>query len=160
MARLIFILMITSLSGHAVCAGTEPPREDPGQQQAEASIESNKIGRLFFSPDERAMLDRLRQKSGGSSTLSTTEQITLNGIVQRSSGKNTAWLNQFPQHGNETPQGITVLKSNGRSSVVPLQLPSGKQVSLKPGQTFDITKGKVHEGYEDNTVPAPHEAAK
>lgn len=129
MARLIFLLMIAFLPGHAVCAGAEP------------------LGRLFFSPDERAMLDRMRQKSGGS-TVSATEQITLNGIVRRSSGKTTAWINQVPQHENETPQGIAVQQGKTSKPSALLLLPSGRQVQLKAGQTFDTTKGKIREGYQ------------
>jgi len=86
MARLIVLLMIAFLPGHAVCAGPVAPRENPESLRAETHTESHKIGRLFFSPDERAMLDRIRQKSSGN-TVSTTEQVTLNGIVRRSSGK-------------------------------------------------------------------------
>lgn len=141
MARLIFLLMIAFLPGHAVCAGAEP------------------LGRLFFSPDERAMLDRLRQKSGGA-TLSATEQITLNGIIRRSSGKTTAWINQVPQNENETPQGVAVQQEKTSKPSAVLLLPSGKRVDLKAGQTFDATKGKVREGYEDATGSTPPEAAK
>ena len=141
MARLIFLLMIAFLPGHAVCAGAES------------------LGRLFFSPDERAMLDRMRQKNGGS-TVSATEQVTLNGIVQRSSGKTTAWINQVPQNENETPQGIAVQQGKTSKPSALLLLPSGKQVQLKAGQTFDTTKGKIREGYEDSTAPAPKEAAR
>lgn len=129
MARLIFLLMIAFLPGHAVCAGAEP------------------LGRLFFSPDERAMLDRMRQKDSGS-TVSATEQVTLNGIVRRSSGKTTAWINQVPQHENETPQGIAVQQGKTSKPSALLLLPSGKQVQLKAGQTFDATRGKIREGYQ------------
>lgn len=129
MARLIFLLMIAFLPGHAVCAGAEP------------------LGRLFFSPDERAMLDRMRQKNSGS-TVSATEQITLNGIVRRSSGKTTAWINQVPQNENETPQGIAVQQGKTSKPSALLLLPSGKQVQLKAGQTFDTTRGKIREGYQ------------
>jgi hypothetical protein len=128
MARLIFLLMIAFLSGHAASAEL--------------------LGRLFFSPDERAMLDRMRQKSGGS-TVSATDQITLNGLVRRSSGKTTAWINRLPQNENETPQGVALLRQGQTSkpSAV-LLLPSGKQVQLKAGQTFDATGGKIREGYQ------------
>ncbi|MBZ0095873.1 MAG: hypothetical protein K8H75_10970 [Sulfuricella sp.] len=129
MARLIFLLMIAFLPGHAVCAGAEP------------------LGRLFFSPDERAMLDRVRQKNVGS-TVSATEQVTLNGIVRRSSGKTTAWINQVPQNENETPQGIAVQQGKTSKPSALLLLPSGKQVQLKAGQTFDTAKGKIREGYQ------------
>ena len=159
MARLIFLLMIAFLPGHGACAGPESPRAYPDPLRAEATTESHKIGRLFFSPDERAMFDRLRQKRGGS-TVSATEQITLNGIVRRSSGKTTAWINQLPQHENETPQGIAVRQGQASKPSALLLLPSGRQVNLKAGQTFDATKGKVREGYEGTTAPPPQEAAK
>ena len=159
MARLIFLLMITFLPGHGVCAGAEPPRAYPDPLRTEVPTESHKIGRLFFSPDERAMLDRLRQKSGGS-TVSATEEITLNGIVRRSSGKTTAWINQLPQHENETPQGITVRQGPASKPSTLLLLPSGRQVNLKAGQTFDATKGKVRESYEGATGSTPQETAK
>ncbi len=129
MARLIFLLMIAFLPGHAVCAGAEP------------------LGRLFFSPDERAMLDRMRQKNSGSAA-SAAAQITLNGIVRRSSGKTTAWINQVPQNENETPQGIAVQQGKTSKPSALLLLPSGKQVQLKAGQTFDTTRGKIREGYQ------------
>lgn len=136
MARLIVLLMIALLPGHAACAGAES------------------LGRLFFTPDERAMLDRMREKSSGG-TLSAAEQITLNGLVRRSSGKTTAWINQLPQYGNETPQGVAVRQGPASKSSAVLLLPSGRQVNLKAGQTFDITKGKVREGYEDSTAGQP-----
>ena len=159
MARLIFLLMIAFLPGHGACAGTEPPRAYPDQPRTAPPTESHKIGRLFFSPDERAMLDRIRQQSGGS-TVSATEQITLNGIVRRSSGKTTTWINQLPQHENQTPQGIAVRQGQASKPSALLQLPSGRQVNLKAGQTFDTTKGKVREGYEDVTGSTPRETAK
>lgn len=158
MARLTFLLMIAFLPGHGICAGAEPTREHPESPRAKAHAESPKIGRLFFSPDERAMLDRLRQKSGGS-TVSATEQITLNGIVRRSSGKTTAWINQLPHHESKTPQGITVQQGQASKPSALLLLPSGRQVNLKAGQTFDATKGKIREGYED-AAPPPQETAK
>ena len=138
MTRWIYLLTTASLLGLAAPAGAEP------------------LGRLFFSADERAMLDQQRQKNGGFST--STERITLNGIVRRSSGKTTAWINQLPQHENETPQGVAVNPTSKPSAV--LLLPSGKKVNLKAGQTFDAAKGKVREGYEDATALPPPETKK
>lgn len=100
------------------------------------------------------MLDRTRQKSSGS-PVSTTEQITLNGIVQRSGGKSTAWINQMPQHENETSQGVAVQPGKTSKPSAVLLLPSGKKVQLKAGQTFDTAKGKVREGYEDAAAVQP-----
>lgn len=105
------------------------------------------LGRLFFAPDERAALDRERQKTSG--VFSATDQITLGGYVQRSSGKSTVWVNQTPRHENESAQGVAVTKAPGKSGGIPLQLPSGRQIRLKPGQTLDVTSGRVREGYQE-----------
>jgi len=105
-------------------------------------------GRLFFTPQERAMLDGQRHKNISPGT--SGNPITVSGLVTSSRGKSTVWINQVPQRENENPQGITVLKSTARSTVVPLQLPSGKQVRLKPGQTFDTAKDRIREGYQES----------
>jgi len=42
---------------------------------------------------------------------------------------------------------VSVLKSAAKPSAL-LRLPSGKQVQLKAGQTFDATGGKIREGYQ------------
>lgn len=105
------------------------------------------------------MLDQQRQKSSGS-TVSATEQISLNGIVRRSSGKTTVWINQLPQHENETPQGVAMQPGKTSKPSAVLLLPSGKKVDLKAGQTFDAARGKVREGYEDAARTTPQEATR
>jgi len=139
MTRLIFLLTTAALLGLAAPVGAEP------------------LGKLFFSPDERANLDQARNGSASASApagqqppvgqSSPIEQITLNGLVRRSSGKTTAWINRLPQNENENPQGVAVLKSAAKPSAL-LRLPSGKQVQLKAGQTFNATGGKIREGYQ------------
>ena len=148
MARLIFMLTTACLLGQATHVGAEPPSQ-PG-----APTKSLEIGRLFYSPDERAMLDQMRNSNGGK-TASPTEQFTLNGIVRRSSGRNTTWINQLPQHENEAPQGIAVQQGPASRSSAQLLLPSGKRINLKAGQTFDATKGKVHENYDTPAALTP-----
>ncbi|OGQ98444.1 MAG: hypothetical protein A2505_06465 [Deltaproteobacteria bacterium RIFOXYD12_FULL_55_16] len=145
MTRLIFLLMIVLLSGPAVSAEAEP------------------IGRLFFRAAERAQFDQLRNdnalENARAGRPAQTEKFSLNGLVRRSGGKTTAWVNQMPQRENEK-QEVTVLKSPARSPFIPLKLPSGKQVRLKPGQTFDTLSGKVREGYETPVPPLPAEDSK
>lgn len=102
------------------------------------------LGRLFLSPDERAMLNR--QRHDGRDASAAAGRVALNGLVRRSSGKTTVWINQRPQDDNESPQGVTVLKSSTGTAAVPLQLPSGKKVDLKVGQTLDIGNETVREG--------------
>ena len=141
MVRLIFLLTTIFVLGHTTSAGAEP------------------LGRLFFSAEERAMLEQMRQKSS-SSAAAPIEQVTINGLVRRSSGKTTIWINRVPQHESENPQGISITGKATKQQAVPLLLPSGKKVEIKAGQTFDAGKGEVREGYEDGASPAPQDTAR
>lgn len=118
------------------------------------------IDRLFFTSDERARLDRMREHGVPDNALSTEvmpekeitpppEQLTLDGFVKRSSGKNTAWINQEPHNEDRNRQGTLVLGKRMKSSTVSVQLPSGGEVHLLPGQTFDIVRGKVREAFDN-----------
>lgn len=142
MARLIPLLLSAALLALAASVGAEPLQ-----------------GRLFFSADERAKLDQMRQKSGGTSP-TATDHVTLSGIVKSSGGKSTVWINQAPQYENETPSGIAVPGHAAPDSAggVALRLPSGKTVKLKVGQTLDTAKGNIREGYESADDSARPEA--
>jgi len=111
------------------------------------------LGRLFTSPADRAQLDALRAASvnvqtaappavetGAVAPAPPPEPMVLNGIVKRSDGKNTVWLNQTPQ--NDTPN----LRS--AKGALSLRLPSGRQVILQPGQRYDPLDDKVKEAHE------------
>lgn len=141
MARLLLPLISAALLALAASVGAEPLR-----------------GRLFFSADERAKLDQMRQKSGGAISPTATDHVTLSGIVKRSGGKATVWINQAPQHEDDIPSGIAVHAAPDSAEGVALRLPSGKTVKLKAGQTLDTAKGNIREGYESAGDSARPEA--
>jgi hypothetical protein len=133
------------------------------------SMAAEPIGRLFLSPQERRALDELRDRgianldNGNTANvtqpINTTERITVNGVVQRSSGQTSVWLNQLPQASGKYTQGIVAVPSVKKPSTVSLRLPSGKNVTVKAGQTFDTTQGTVREGYENAAGSLPRPAA-
>lgn len=67
------------------------------------------LGRLFFTPERRAALERQRQLN-----LPETRQVvegatlSVSGVVQRSSGRRTAWVNGNPQHDDSMATGVRV----------------------------------------------------
>lgn len=65
---------------------------------APAWAQSDPLGRLFFTPQQRAALDRERLLgfSQRPSSLDSDTSYTFNGEVRRSSGKNTRWINGAP----------------------------------------------------------------
>ena len=61
--------------------------------------QSESPGRLFFTPQQRAALDRERAlglNQRPSNTLDGDASYTFDGEVRRSSGKNTRWINGVP----------------------------------------------------------------
>jgi hypothetical protein len=60
-----------------------------------AQAQDEALGRLFFTPTQRAALDRQRQLNPDlrGKPESTAASLTLNGTVHRSSGHNTHWVN-------------------------------------------------------------------
>lgn len=65
------------------------------------------------------------------------EQLTMNGVLRTSSGRNTVWLNNVPQ------RGAANKFSNRNRQALTVTLPSGKRVVLQPGQRYDLADGRV-----------------
>ena len=97
------------------------------------------LGRLFHTPEQRALLDNARKTMpmnvGGEEQAPSAPDFTLKGVVTRSDGKRSVWLNDRLEH------------SAGRAGEqVPVQLPGG-EVKLKVGQSIDPATGRVTESY-------------
>lgn len=79
--------------------------------QAEESL-----GRLFFTPERRAALDRARQLNIQEQQVAQGDVVTVNGLVTRSSGKRTAWVNGVPINENDTG-GLRAVPAPRRNAV-------------------------------------------
>jgi len=132
------------------------------------------LGRLFFTPAQRATLDSARKQNirieFGDETAEqpaaapVPQNISVNGMIRRSDGKDTVWINNRPvtdQGGN----GLKVTTPKG-SDRVRLSVPeSGRSVDLKVGQSVEIVSGSVQENYSrraakpDANAAAPEGAA-
>jgi hypothetical protein len=125
------------------------------------AAEAQRLGRLFSTSDERALLDELRreqkivapdQQAVAEIVPDTpsVEQVTINGVVLRSGGVNSAWINgRQVDAGARTREGVRVDTSANRAGGVKITLPSGAEtINLKPGQKIDVDSGVVVEAYE------------
>lgn len=110
------------------------------------------MGRLFFTPTERAALDQQRRNDGVSLPQNAVG-ITINGLVKRSDGKNTVWINGVA-HEERAPEGALKERRIAPGQVSGRVTESGQSVTLKAGQTFYPDSGEVHEGYKTPTTPA------
>lgn len=117
-----------------------------------ARAQSPQLGRLFLSPEQRAQLDAQRYGPPAPDPAMAAPApppppppappVELNGVVQRSSGRSTVWLNQEAQ--NEPHNRL----ASGKPGTLTLRLSNGQVVLLKPGQRYDPTSGTVSEAQE------------
>ena len=117
------------------------------------------LGRLFTSPAERIAIDVMRDKhlrgeteADAQAALPVSDGITVDGVVRRSSGKATIWINQQPQHADETPAGRASKKAAQPASAA-VRLPSGATIEMKPGQSVDNASRQVRDAYQSAPNP-------
>lgn len=62
---------------------------------------AEQLGRLFFTPQQRVLLERGQQpdigKPENSGNTDSIDSLTINGIVQKHGGERTVWINGVPQ---------------------------------------------------------------
>lgn len=113
-----------------------------------APLPAQELGRLFFSPERRAALDRARQFN-----LQTQHQVaegttlSVNGVVRRSSGKRTVWVNGVAIHENSvTDVRVVGITPGGAVSLIPgdqrlTRIPVGTAVNRSTGERQDALNG-------------------
>ncbi len=106
-----------------------------------------KLGRLFFTEQQRQDLDRRRQANIEETAAAVESTVTVNGQVSRSSGRSTTWLNGVPQENSRRPLDparVTLPGGEGAPSV-----------SLKVGQTLDKIRGEIRDPVAGGTIETP-----
>jgi len=112
-----------------------------------AGAGAQELGRLFFTPEQRAALDarrKARVPDKPAATPQAESPITrVNGAVQRSGGKSTVWVNgeALPEGAQSGPQAVPRATSQGRVS-----LPAGEgpqRYDLRVGESLDRGSGEV-----------------
>jgi len=120
-----------------------------------AAPAQERLGRLFFTPAQRASLDVARsQRARAALSTEKPEQeaapvpqtITYSGVLRRSDGKTTVWINNQPVNDQESAGAAAIVGQVRRDGSVMLQVPqSGRSVILKPGQSVELLSGAVEE---------------
>lgn len=106
------------------------------------------LGRLFFSPERRAALDRARQFNVQSQQqVAEGNTLSVDGVVRRSSGKRTVWVNGVAIHENSvTDVRVVGVSPRGTVSLVPgdqgiTQIPVGTAINRSTGERQDALNG-------------------
>ncbi|MDP2811424.1 MAG: hypothetical protein Q8O34_14870 [Rhodocyclaceae bacterium] len=123
------------------------------------SAAAEPLGRLFFTPERRAALERQRQLNIQEAQTLEGATLTLDGVVVRSTGKRTVWINSRAQHDAAAPTGVTVnlsAREPGRAT-----LSSGEETpaQLKVGESINRATRETASGVGDGRIdvnrPAP-----
>jgi hypothetical protein len=101
-------------------------------------VKAQDVGRLFFTPEQRAALDARRKArvpdKPAAVPLIVSPTTRLDGYVRRSDGRSTVWVNGASVD-DAAPQ------ADGRVSVGVGE--SRARVQLKPGEVLDRGSGEV-----------------
>jgi hypothetical protein len=110
---------------------------------------AQEVGRLFFTPDQRAALDarrKARVPDKPAATVVASPTTRVDGFVQRSGGPSTVWVNgePVPEGSVEAPRiGPRVTVSAGEG---------GRRAALKPGEVLDRSTGEVRDVIGDGEI--------
>ncbi len=113
---------------------------------------ADSLGRLFHTPEQRAILDATRRAvASGAGAATTGPGVEVSGLVTRSDGRRSTWVNGRVEHGH--------IERNASPGGVRVQLPGGT-VELKVGQVLDPATGTVREIYRRPPKPAAVQAGR
>lgn len=120
-----------------VCSARTPATAESGDEP---------LGRLFFTPERRQQLDRQRdlnlldrQQTPADPTLA------VDGIVTRSSGKRTAWINGAPVHEDDAWSGLTVTRGNRVPGEVLIESTDAPAIRARVGETVNRSTGEAQD---------------
>lgn len=99
-------------------------------------VSAEPLGRLFFTPEQRAQLEQAELRNNDSGV--SGRALTVNGIVQQHGGKRTAWINGVPQQAGRSDE----LDPDSLPVAVPGQ---AKPVKIKVGQKLLLNPASASE---------------
>jgi hypothetical protein len=120
-----------------------------------AAAGAQELGRLFFTPEQRAALDarrkaRLPDKPAAAAVAAPVTRV--DGYVERSGGPPTVWINgeALTESAPEAPRIDTTRTPGGTVSITVGE--SGTRARLKPGEVLDRGNGEVRDVLGDGEI--------
>lgn len=112
------------------------------QVQAEENL-----GRLFLTPERRAMLERQRQFNLQEQKTLEGTTIRLDGVMVRSTGKKTLWINGQAQHDNNS-LGVDTRVAPGNPNQAEVTTNNERKTSLRVGQEINRATQEISDGLD------------
>jgi hypothetical protein len=119
--------------------------------------DAQELGRLFFTPEQRAALDarrkaRVPDKPAAQVTASPTTR--LDGYVKRSGGPSTVFVNgEAVLEGSADVPVVDPERRGGRISISVGE--GGARRELRPGETLDRGTGEIRDGIGGGQLRVP-----
>ena len=110
------------------------------------TLAEDSLGRLFFTPERRQAMDRQRQLNPLGTTESAapeTPTLTINGVVTRSSGKRTVWINGVAQNEKDRSPDVTVIPQARNPAHVAVQPAQSPATQARVGDTVNRNTGET-----------------
>lgn len=135
---------------------------------APPAVAAEPIGRLFYTPEQRASLDVVRSKRVRTGVAAekadeapppppAPEVITYGGIVRRSDGKTTVWINNRAVTEKDAANAGIAGKLAPDGTVRLHSAQTGRSVDIRVGQRAELLSGRVEEGYRRAPAPKPED---
>jgi hypothetical protein len=118
---------------------------------------AEELGRLFFTPAQRAALDarrRARVPDRPSAPVVASPVTRVDGFVKRSQGPSTVWINgeSLSESAPEAPRIEAPAQGAGEPRVSVNVGDNGRRVRLKPGEALDRSSGEVKDVIGDGEI--------
>jgi hypothetical protein len=112
-----------------------------------AGMAAEPLGRLFFTPTQRNVLDAGKYAGTPAPVTPAPRTVHLSGVVTRSDAESTVWINGRAYH-DASPEGVQVKTDRGAPASTAIRVP-GKSAAtrVKVGQRLDLNSGKIQENF-------------
>lgn len=119
------------------------------------------LGRLFFTPERRATLERQRAQNVQATQALQGTTLSLDGVVYRSGGKATVWINHQAQSEDESARtGVRAVVSAKTPSSALLAPGEETPARLKVGEAMNRATGERNTRLGGGVVVTPDERSK
>ena len=112
------------------------------------------LGRLFFTPEQRAALDarrKARVPDNPAAAVAASPVTRIDGFVKRSQGPSTVWMNgESLSEGSPEAPRIDPARPDGAVSITIGE--TGRRVRLKAGESLDRDSGEVKDVIGDGEI--------
>jgi hypothetical protein len=115
---------------------------------APATHAEEKLGRLFLTPAKRMVLEQQREYNLQEQKTLEGSTVRLDGIMVRSSGKKTVWINGRAQHDNSDDLGVNTRVVPGNPTQAGIADGSNGQTKLRVGQQINRATHEIQDGLD------------